>query len=111
VGVIVRATMHSKLTDFQATNHIVAVEKANKEMQERLEYLEAEVQRLQKLNEKISLGAGNTPSPGHPGLSIDSRPLSPPPESGMPSHSLASVRGQEPPREDSRSPSASDSGY
>jgi len=95
----------------RATNHIVAVEKANKEMQERLEYLEAEVQRLQKLNEKISLGAGNTPSPGHPGLSMDSRPLSPPPESGMPSHSLASVRGQEPPREESRSPSASENGY
>jgi hypothetical protein len=92
----------------RATNHMIAMDRQNQELQSRIEQLEAEVARLQKLNEKISLGAANTPSPGHPGiLSIDSRPLSPPPESGMQPHSLTSVRGH---REDS-SPSASEGGY
>jgi hypothetical protein len=91
----------------RATNHIVVLEKANQEMQARIANLEQEVLRLRGLNEKISLGV-DTPSPGQ-SASIDSRPLSPPPEAG-PVHSLASVRGQEPPQEDS-SPSASESGY
>jgi hypothetical protein len=95
----------------RATNHIVVLEKANQEMQARIANLEQEVLRLRGLNEKISLGV-DTPSPGQSASlhSIDSRPLSPPPETGPPIHSLASVRGQEPPREDS-SPSASESGY
>jgi len=90
----------------RATNHMIAMERQNQELQARIDVLEAEVARLQKLNEKISLGAANTPSPGHPGiLSIDSRPLSPPPESGM-----QLVRGQDAPHEDS-SPSTSENGY
>lgn len=71
-------------------------------MQARLAHLEADVKRLRAINEKISLGVDNTPSPGR-------RPLSPPPDAPMP-HSLASVKGQEPPREDSGSPSTGD-GY
>ena len=76
-------------------------------MQARLIVLEQEVQRLRAVNEKISLATSNSPSPGNI-HGIDSRPLSPPPEPGMPAHSLAHVQGQEPPREDSRSPAASD---
>jgi hypothetical protein len=72
-------------------------------MQARLEVLETEVKRLQKLNERISLGVANTPSPGHPGLPIDSRPLSPPPEKGL-SQALTPIRGPEPPRENTTSP-------
>ncbi|KIM70130.1 hypothetical protein SCLCIDRAFT_506632 [Scleroderma citrinum Foug A] len=98
-----------------ATNHIIYLEKTTQEMQARLLVLEQEVQRLRAVNEKISLGVTNTPSPGtvtggatnnggNAMHGIDSRPLSPPPEPGMPPHSLAHVQGQEPPREDSRSP-------
>ena len=75
-------------------------------MKARLEFLEAEVKRLQKLNEKISLGVANTPSPGHPGsLSLDSRPLSPPPENAL-AHALTPVK-----RHDSTSPSILENGY
>ncbi|RDB29343.1 hypothetical protein Hypma_015976 [Hypsizygus marmoreus] len=92
----------------RATNHITALEKANKEMQARLNELEAEMQRLRAINEKISLGSTETPSPGM----FDARPLSPPPDAppAPTTHSLASVRGQEPPSADS-SPSASENGY
>ena len=99
-----------------ATNHIVNLEKTNRQLQQRLAALESEVARLRALNEKISLGVSNSPSPGQ--VSMDSRPLSPPPEGTQQSqqqpqaaqHQLASVAGQDPPvAEDS--PSASESGY
>lgn len=91
----------------RATNHILALEKANKEMQARIATLEQEMQRLRAINEKISLGSNDTPSP----RTFDgNRPLSPPPDAPVAGHSLASVRGQEPPSEHS-SPSASEGGY
>ncbi|TFK94942.1 hypothetical protein K466DRAFT_475024 [Polyporus arcularius HHB13444] len=93
----------------RATNHIVNLEKSNRQLQQRLASLEAEVTRLRSLNEKISLGVNNTPSPGH--VNMDSRPLSPPPEGSQSSsgghHQLATV---EPPSAES-SPSGSDGGY
>jgi uncharacterized small protein (DUF1192 family) len=91
----------------RATNHILALEKANKEMQARIATLEQEMQRLRAINEKISLGSNDTPSP----RTFDgNRPLSPPPDAPVAGHSLASVRGQEPPSEHS-SPSASEGGF
>ncbi|KAI0718869.1 hypothetical protein C8T65DRAFT_569940 [Cerioporus squamosus] len=92
----------------RATNHIVNLEKTNRQLQQRLASLEAEVTRLRSLNEKISLGVNNTPSPGH--VNMDSRPLSPPPEGSQSSgghHQLSTV---EPPIAES-SPSPSESGY
>ncbi|KAI0778635.1 hypothetical protein BD413DRAFT_465905 [Trametes elegans] len=97
----------------RATNHITSLEKQNRQLQQRLASLDAEVSRLRALNEKISLGASNTPSPGQ--VNMETRPLSPPPE-GTPQqqqqtqHGLASVAGQDPPVAES-SPSASESGY
>ncbi|THH19673.1 hypothetical protein EW146_g1538 [Bondarzewia mesenterica] len=88
----------------RATNHIVSLEKTNRQLQDRLAAVEAEVMRLRSLNEKISLG---TPSPMSMGA--DMRPLSPPPETSAPGHSLTSVSGQQPPHEDS-SPSPSEGG-
>ncbi|KAF8640414.1 hypothetical protein AX17_000080 [Amanita inopinata Kibby_2008] len=90
----------------RATNHIVALEKSNKELRERLASLEQEMQRLRTINEKISLTAAEATSPSV----FDGRPLSPPPDVPHPSHSLTSVKGQQPPLEDS-SPSASENGY
>ncbi|TFK41908.1 hypothetical protein BDQ12DRAFT_598591 [Crucibulum laeve] len=91
----------------RATNHIRSLEASNKELQARLAEIEQEVERLRAINEKISLGSNETPSPG----TFNSRPLSPPPDAPLvQSHSLASVRGQQVPSEHS-SPSASDSGY
>lgn len=106
----------------RATNHIIYLEKTTQEMQARLLVLEQEVQRLRAVNEKISLGVPSaTPSPGSVAAvtnngnnamhGIDSRPLSPPPEPGMPAHSLTHVQGQEPPREDSRSPAEASERY
>ncbi|KAI0361132.1 hypothetical protein OH77DRAFT_1390872 [Trametes cingulata] len=96
----------------RATNHITNLEKTNRQLQQRLASLEAEVARLRALNEKISLAVNNTPSPGQ--VNMEARPLSPPPEGTQhPSpaqHQLASVAGQDPPVAES-SPSASESGY
>lgn len=95
-----------------ATNHIVSLEKTNRQLQQRLATLESEVQRLRSLNEKISLGVGNSPSPGQVNMDV-ARPLSPPPEGSQQmgqQHQLASVAGQEPPGEES-SPSASEGGF
>ncbi|KAL0951719.1 hypothetical protein HGRIS_008395 [Hohenbuehelia grisea] len=50
----------------RATNHIAALEKANEEMEARINELEKEMQRLRAINEKISLGSTETPSPGMP---------------------------------------------
>ena len=86
-----------------ATNHIVNLEKTNRSLQQRLAALEAEVTRLRALNEKISLGVNNTPSPGQ--VNMDSRPLSPPPEGTQ-----SQASGIDQPVAES-SPSASESGY
>ena len=90
-----------------ATNHIVQLEKLNQQLQKKILGLNAEISRLQNLNEKISLNNANTPSPGM-SMGVDSRPLSPPPEASNLSQ-LTSVSGQEPPREDS--PPSSDGDY
>ncbi|KAM5531338.1 hypothetical protein V8D89_014983 [Ganoderma adspersum] len=87
----------------RATNHIVNLEKTNRQLQQRLAALESEVARLRALNEKISLGVSNSPSPGQ--VSMDSRPLSPPPEG---TQSQSSNIDQ--PLAES-SPSASENGY
>lgn len=82
------------------------MEKANRQLQARLDQLESEIRRLRALNEKISLtsvGDNKSPSPNH--MSTDGRPLSPPPEGSQ----LASV-GQDQSHEDS-SPSPTDEGY
>jgi hypothetical protein len=83
------------------------MEKSNRQLQARLEQLESEIRRLRSLNEKISLNSvtDKSPSPGH--LTMESRPLSPPPEGSQ----LTSVGGQNPPREDSNPPSPSDGSY
>ncbi|KAF8273022.1 hypothetical protein EI94DRAFT_1565138 [Lactarius quietus] len=83
----------------RATNHIVQLEKLNQQLQKKIQGLNAEIARLQNLNEKISLNNANSPSPGV-SMGVDSRPLSPPPETSNLSQ-LTSVSGQEPPREDS----------
>jgi hypothetical protein len=85
----------------------VQLEKLNQQLQKKILGLNAEISRLQNLNEKISLNNTNTPSPGV-SMGVDSRPLSPPPEASNLSQ-LTSVSGQEPPREDS--PPSSDDGF
>ncbi|TFK26810.1 hypothetical protein FA15DRAFT_702559 [Coprinopsis marcescibilis] len=92
----------------RATNHIIALERSRKELEERIAALEAEMQRLRGVNEKICLSTNNTPSPSN----AANRPLSPHPLEGqsVPAHSLTSVKGQQPPSEHS-SPSASDNGF
>ncbi|KAI0639854.1 hypothetical protein C8Q77DRAFT_1152795 [Trametes polyzona] len=91
----------------RATNHITSLEKTNRQLQQRLAALEAEVARLRSLNEKISLGVNNTPSPGQ--VNMETRPLSPPPE-GTQQQSQQQTASQDPPVAES-SPSASESGY
>jgi predicted RNase H-like nuclease (RuvC/YqgF family) len=87
----------------RATKHIIQLEQENKEMQSRIAFLEQESMRLRALNEKISLSSDGTPSPEM------GRHLSPQPDA-TPTHSLTSVRGQQPPSEHS-SPSASEGGH
>ncbi|KAF8665317.1 hypothetical protein AX16_000337 [Volvariella volvacea WC 439] len=80
----------------RATNHIINLERANKEMQARINALEAEMARLRSINEKISLGnATEAPSPA-----VFDRP-SPAPEGAPPTHSLTAVKGQDAPSENS----------
>lgn len=98
-----------------ATNHIMQLEKHNQEMQARLHQIEMEVQRLRSLNEKISLSGPKSGSSANMSTphSIDSRPLSPPPEGGShhSRHGLVGISGgRDQPREDS-SPSASEGDY
>nr|GAT61320.1 predicted protein [Mycena chlorophos] len=59
----------------RATTHIAALELENKSLNERIASLEEEIRRLQALNDKLGVGALETPSPG-----MYERPLSPPPE-------------------------------
>ncbi|KAF5375236.1 hypothetical protein D9758_000516 [Tetrapyrgos nigripes] len=96
----------------RATNHIVHLETTNRELQARLAHLEQEMTRLRSLNEKISLpSSSETPSPGV----FDGRPISPPPDAPLSSHSLQDAKDVLPPPRLSgsgrSSPSASDSGY
>ncbi|KAL5526240.1 hypothetical protein ACEPAG_7579 [Sanghuangporus baumii] len=84
----------------RATNYIIQLDKTKRQMHTRLAALESEVQRLQSLNEKISLSVGSTPEAHNM-----ERPLSPPPEGAVqfqsqPSHSLVAVTS-EPPYEES----------
>jgi hypothetical protein len=83
-----------------ATQHIVVLEKTNQDLQARINALEQEMHRLRALNEKISLNANETPSPGM----FDARPLSPPPDVPL---SIAPSRGIEHPSDES---SASEDG-
>ncbi|KAK7058609.1 hypothetical protein VNI00_002245 [Paramarasmius palmivorus] len=71
----------------RATNYIVQLENTNRELQARLQLLDQEMQRLRALNEKISLPSHDTPSPGH--FDADARPLSPPPDVPISSHSTS----------------------
>ncbi|KAF5313102.1 hypothetical protein D9619_002663 [Psilocybe cf. subviscida] len=96
---------NSKVTLLErATNHIIHLEKQREEMLAKIKALEEEMDHVRQINEKIALG-DNTPSPG--------RQITPPAEHGATAepvrHSLASVRGQQPPSEHS-SPSASEGG-
>ncbi|KAJ7361238.1 hypothetical protein DFH08DRAFT_683962 [Mycena albidolilacea] len=59
----------------RATSHISVLEAENKAMQDRIAGLEDEIRRLQAINDKLSGGSLDTPSPG-----MYERPLSPPPE-------------------------------
>jgi hypothetical protein len=59
----------------RATGHIAVLEAENKAMQDRIAGLEDEIRRLQSINDKLSGGSLETPSPG-----MYERPLSPPPE-------------------------------
>jgi len=92
----------------RATNHIMALEKENKELQQRIAFLEQESQRLRALNEKISLSAESTPAPENaPG-----RPISPPPDNAPTGTGLTllPVRTQQI-ASDRSSPSASEGGH
>jgi hypothetical protein len=86
-----------------ATNHISVLESENKALQDRIAGLEEEIRRLQTINDKLSGGSLETPSPG-----MYDRPLSPPPEvTTLHSHSsLAGATGPpDPQQEDTPSPS------
>ncbi|KIK70517.1 hypothetical protein GYMLUDRAFT_65742 [Collybiopsis luxurians FD-317 M1] len=91
----------------RATNHIQHLENVNRELQNRLATLDAEMHRLRTLNEKISLTSNNTPSPG---LFSEARPLSPPPD--MPPQTIGPNRIHHVPSDDSShsSPAVSDGG-
>lgn len=90
-----------------ATNYIKLLEQERKEYLDKLASMEEDANRLRVLNEKISLSSEGTPSPDH----AMARSTPPAPDAGAPpAHSLASVRGQQPPSEHS-SPSASEGGH
>ncbi|KAJ8518787.1 hypothetical protein ONZ45_g4193 [Pleurotus djamor] len=84
----------------RATNHIVALEKANQELLARIDALEAEMQRLRGINEKISLNNNATPSPN----AFNARPLSPPPDRKPPPSTLSSILPK--PQDSSSEPSS-----
>ncbi|KAF9531861.1 hypothetical protein CPB83DRAFT_891205 [Crepidotus variabilis] len=90
----------------RAVNHIMTLEKENKELQARIAFLDQESQRLRALNEKISLHSEGTASPD----ASMNRQATPDVNASLPAHSLASIRGQQPPSEHS-SPSASEQGH
>lgn len=87
---------------FAATHHIIQLDKMNQQLQARLAAVEQEVARLRSLNEKISLGPGNTPSPmASTPHNIEQAPVA--------VHNLVPVGGHNLTREDSSS-SPSDGG-
>jgi hypothetical protein len=91
----------------RATNHIIHLESLNRDLQNRLATLEAEMHRLRSLNEKISLTSNSTPSPG---MFQEARPLSPPPD--IPSQTVVPNRIHHVQSDDSShsSPAMSDGG-
>ncbi|KAJ6486180.1 hypothetical protein C8R47DRAFT_532083 [Mycena vitilis] len=94
----------------RATSHIAVLESDNKALQDRIANLEDEIRRLQAINEKLSGGSLETPSPG-----MYERPLSPPPEvTTLQSHhshsSLAGATGPPDLHDDTHS-SPSDGGF
>ncbi|TFK77534.1 hypothetical protein BDN72DRAFT_48475 [Pluteus cervinus] len=89
----------------RATNHIVALENTNKDLLARINQLEQDIQRLRAINEKISLGSTETPSPPM----FDGRPPSPPPDAPLAPTGHPLPAAKEPPSDNS-SPS-SDNGY
>ncbi|KAL0580695.1 hypothetical protein V5O48_001336 [Marasmius crinis-equi] len=90
----------------RATNYITQLEAQNQELQNRLNFLEQEMQRLRALNEKISLPSRDSPPPK---FDPDARPLSPPPDVPMPNHSHPNISNR--PISEGSSPSNSENGY
>ncbi|KAL1677685.1 hypothetical protein EV122DRAFT_278983 [Schizophyllum commune] len=93
----------------RAVNRIRELETENQEYQRRLAIAENEVTRLRALNEKITLGSQDTPSPTPANAMHDARPLSPPPDA-PPIQTMAPTNMRPPPSEGSTS-SMSDNGY
>lgn len=99
----------------RATNWIVELDRKNKLLEERVAAMEAEMERIRIINEKITLSMNGTPSP----RLLGAKDLSPPPSQDhhdhlqktppAVAHSLTSVKGLQPPSEHS-SPSASETG-
>ncbi len=73
-----------------AVNHVIALEKENKELRARIAFLEQESQRLRSINEKISLQSEGTASPD----GSMKREITPDATSSAPATSLTSARGQ-----------------
>jgi hypothetical protein len=85
------------------------LESDNKALMDRIAALEEEIRRLQAINEKLSGGSLETPSPG-----MYERPLSPPPEvTTLQSHSssLAGATGPPPDLHDDTVSTPSDGGF
>lgn len=80
-----------------ATTHIVQLEKQNSTLTQHIQRLEEEVKTLRQISEKMAF-SGKLPGGQSPGMSLDSRPLSPPPDAPgkAGSHGLASVSGEPP---------------
>ncbi|KAF9567858.1 hypothetical protein CPC08DRAFT_626399 [Agrocybe pediades] len=83
----------------RATNHIVALERENKELSQRIALMEEETRRLRALNERISLSAEGTASPNAMGTPL---PESVPAAEATTASSQASEQS---------SPSASEGGH
>jgi len=66
-----------------------------------------EMARLRSVNEKISLGSTETPSPGM----YDTKPLTPPADGAGAIRTTKSGRGHAPPSSEASSPSASENDY
>ncbi|KZV69721.1 hypothetical protein PENSPDRAFT_580464 [Peniophora sp. CONT] len=82
----------------RATTHIVQLEKQNNTLTQHIQRLEDEVKTLRQISEKMAFSGGKLPGGQSPGLGLDSRPLSPPPDAPgkAGSHGLASISGEPP---------------